>query len=219
MVTLTSLQRTGIEIAVGAVVLLGGYGIWRAHIRADAVNDLRTKYVQDSIKVEQDTAKARAQAALQAASDAQTAKDRALAQVTAGAKLQRRTDSLSKVASNERDAATRLLADSLATVRQLRGQLGSLVERSRADSAAQATQHAADAGSIRALLSTLASDSTALTASQKEVASLKALAASLASEVKLIRAAQPSKVGPFLKFAVTVALAVEGGRLSAGKFP
>lgn len=217
--TLTSLQRTGIEIAVGAVVLFGGYGIWRAHIRADAQNDLRTKYVQDSIKVEQDTAKARAQAALRAASDAQTAKDRALAQVTAGAKLQRRTDSLSKVASNERDRAAALLADSSATLAAFRAETGRLMDASRADSAASATQHAADAGSIRALLSTLASDSVALTASQKEVASLQALNASLASEVKLVKASQPSKVGSVVKLGLTILASVEGGRLSAGKFP
>lgn len=192
-------------IGIALLLVAGGFLWWRHDIQQKAILDFKLHAQDSTSAVRKHEADSIATVALGAASDAQAQKVKALAQVAAGVTLQHRTDSLARQASNERDAATRLLADSLASIDQLRLELGSLVGRTRADSAASAQQHTADIGSIHALLATIAADETALTASQKEVAALKALNASTAQELKLVRQSQPSTFGNVVRLAGYVA--------------
>ena len=96
-----------------------------------------------------------------ATENAKDSVDAARALVAHSEALQAATRRAAAVAGSERAAAERVLADSLASVVALRGELTRLVAVSRSDSAASSAQHQADTQSIRGLLAAIQADSTA----------------------------------------------------------
>ena len=189
------------DYLIGAVVVAvigGGIGftLHERQVGALAVQLRAT----DSVRIVQtQSADSTRRIALQAASVAQVQKVSALKLVAAGEALRAKQDSLVKESADEREAAMKLLADSLASLGQLRSEVGRLVSRSRADSGAAATQIAADHRTIAGLLAVVSGDSLALTAEQRRSQSLQALTVTLQNEVGLLKKAQPSKIEGVLK--------------------
>ena len=87
---------------------------------------------------------------------------RALAQVARSRAVQVATDSVARLAAAERDTARALLADSLATVAQLRGQVGRLIVSGVADSVAHAKDRASSKRTIADLLIAIDADTVAI---------------------------------------------------------
>lgn len=105
-----------------------------------------------------------------AARDAAALRAKVIAEAAKDAKVQARTDSAIRATASERDAARRLLEDSLATVAQLRTTVGRLVTASVADSAAYAAERMQAAKTKVALLGVIASDTAALLKAQDAIA-------------------------------------------------
>lgn len=152
----------------------------------------------------------------QAAAKASAAQTIALRQIAAGRALQARTDSAARAASEERDRARHLLADSLATVSQLRAIVAALDSASRVDSVASARQHAADYGSLVHLLATTAADSVQHAADQRALDALRAVTAALTAELGVAKKVQPGFLARNLGVVAGVGLTDAQGVVHAG---
>lgn len=97
-----------------------------------------------------------------ATKEAETLRAKARAEVERDRAAQRITDSIMRESSNERSQAEQLLADSSATLGELRGEIGRLVSRGRADSVAAANKADRQRRTMGLLLDALQSDSTAI---------------------------------------------------------
>ena len=181
---LHQLYLIGIALLVAVGVLL----YWRSYERHQGAIAVILHQTDSTVTVQKRKALSDSLVAAQAVKDAEAQKGKALALVAAGKALQARTDSIAHSASEERDAAQSVLADSLATVVALRGRLEALVIATQRDSAAHQVQSAADGQTIRRLLAVIAADSTALTASQAQVRSLQALNVTLSRELGIVKA-------------------------------
>ena len=142
-----------VYVATAAVVAIGaGFTAFVIHERQlGALNEkVRTVEAERKAAVAHaDSMRVIAQVATQSASDSVA---KAMALVAKGRVLEARTREAATVAGTERERATALLRDSLATLANLRGEVERLVVTGRADSTASAVQHQADTISIRALL-------------------------------------------------------------------
>ena len=182
------------DYLIGACVLAvigGGIG-YTLHERSVGALNEKLKNTEATAHVQLDSVASTSRTAQEAASQAQAQKLSALRLVAAGEALRAKQDSIVKESANEREAATKLLADSLASLGQLRSEVGRLVSRSRADSGAAATQIAADHRTIAGLLAVVNGDSLALTAEQRRSQSLQALTETLTREVGLLKGQKPS---------------------------
>lgn len=211
--TLDSAQRTLIEIIVGVVLFLV-VGVVIIKYERDQGALAAQLHAVDSTRViaVQDAARALTLAD-QAAARASAAQTIALQQIAAGRALQAHTDSAAHVASEERDHARHLLADSLATVFQLRASLSRVLATAYADSTASARLHDADHGIIRSLEAVLMADSVQHAADQRALSASQAVTASLQRELGIVKAEQPSKVIGVLKVVGWSAGAFALGRL------
>ena len=209
---MTAQQRTLAEVVVALLIVVGGYFGWRQHERAVGALNV-TLHVQDSTaRVERDTIQQRAQAAQEAASQAEAAKTLALRQVKASEALRAKTDSQAKASEAEHGRAIVLLHDSLATVSELRGEVGRLLAVSVADSVAHQAERLSAAQATVLLLSTLHSDSLALSAEQQHSKALQALNQTLAQEITVLKKSRPSTFGNVVR-----GLAFAGGGYLVGR--
>ena len=200
--------------AVVAVIAGGIIGVREIEHRG-AVKVL-TQQVRDSAKVVTDSLAKDTRRALQAEQDRQAALTLANNQVAAGKRLQDRTDSAAKDAGTMRDAANRVLVDSLATLDALHTALFNLVAASRADSAAAVQQRVHDGQTIAGLLFALEADSTAFAAERKRAADLQALSDLHARESALLRQQQPSFVANHTAVGVGYGCGAFGGKVACG---
>lgn len=137
---------------------------------------------------------------------------RARAEAAKDAATQARADAAIQAASSERDAARRLLEDSMATTAQLRGQVGRMIVREVADSITHAQERAQAARTKAALLATIDGDSTAIRSAAGAIAA--AIKRAEAAE-RLAKAAKPARVGLLSRCG---AIAGYGGVLAGGGF-
>lgn len=216
---LTSLQRTTYEAGAVILVLVASVSGWNLHERAIGQRDLLLHAADSTAKLAQDSVAIRSEIAQEAVNVAEQARDKATAQIAAGRRLQAHTDSLIQQVSDARAHAEQVVADSLASLADLRAGLTRLIDESRADSLARYRQAMADSLTIRALLQTLHADSVSSVATDRQVAALAALNASTVEKVKLLTQAQPSTFGKILRYTALAAISVEAGRMSAGKLP
>ena len=180
----------GLGLAIGSL----GYLEYK-HIQADALLAEHLAVADSTAHAQREVADNARRIASVAESLAEAAKGRAMAQVAAGKALAAKNDSLAKVASDERQRAERLAADSTATIGDLRAEVGRLVSDGRADSARYAAQIRLDQGTISALLATVSADSLALARSKAEAQALRALSETLGREIALMRKDRPGVVG------------------------
>ena len=148
-----------------------------------------------------------------ATENAKDSVDAARALVAHGEALQASTRRAAAIAGSERAAAERVLADSLASVVALRGELTRLVAVSRSDSAASSAQHQADTQSIRGLLAAIQADSTAAERQRGALDAVMARALGAEREVQLLKKMRPSGVGSFVR-----GVAYFGAGVLAGHF-
>jgi hypothetical protein len=212
----TSVQRTLAEVVAALVVLCGGYLAWRSHERTIGAIQVSTQIVRDSSKVAQKKADSLSAIAQDAEKARQAALTRANAQIAAGRALQAHTDSAAKAASEERNVATRLLTDSLATLGQYRGEVRRLVDASRADSVAAAQSALQSQRAIASLLNVVAADSVSLAAERAKSASLAALVELTKREANLLGQQQPSFLGRHASITVGYGCAVKSETASCG---
>jgi hypothetical protein len=137
----------------GIVVAVLGGGAWFVQYeRSQGAQAEQLKTVtaehQAALKAAQDSTAAFAHAV----QDALSARQAALTQVNKAKAVEAATAQAARAAGAERDAATRLLADSLANLQQLQAEVERLVVSTRADSTAAAGQRAADQRAIVALV-------------------------------------------------------------------
>ena len=198
---------------VGVLLLVGGFLWFRASERHAGAIAVLTHQVDSTVTVQKRKALSDSLYAAQAVRDAETQKGKALALVAAGRALQSHTDSIARSAADARALAERTLADSQATVSQLRSALSELRLASLHDSD-NAKQSATRAdGIIHALMGTLVQDSLALSAERSHAASLQALATSLQTEVGLLKKSQPSKFWGVVKIVGVGVVAFEAGHI------
>lgn len=209
------LKLAGGVAAVGLVI--GLFAHWRHDVQEKAVLSFRLAAIDSvhrsdsiaSLEAMRGVAKALQTAdSLKAKAKAEVSKDRALAV---------KTDSAIRAAGNEREAALKVLADSLATVGTLRGELNRVVLTSQRDSAASAQQRTADQATITALLRSAQSDSTALQKWAVAGKALEARAVSAEQSLALMKKLQPSRTSTFLKDAGLALGGALGGYLIRGK--
>lgn len=145
-----------------------------------------------TIKVRQKSADSVGAVAAGAQQEAERAKVKALAQVAAGRAAQAKLDSTVRASANEREHARLLLVDSLASLQQLRDELGRLASQSRADSGAASQSAIQSQRTITGLLAALTADSVSLAAERAHGAALQALVDLKTRELALVRDQQPS---------------------------
>lgn len=174
--------------AAGVVtVLLTALAINNAHQRqlgaekilrhsADSIAQVAVKQAQLALAV-----------AEQSVRDATALRIKAAAEAARDAATQARTDAAIRATANERDAARRLLEDSLATVAQLRTTVGRLVTASVADSVAYAGERMQAARTKASLLAVIVGDSLAIRDGQT------AIRAAIARAVAAENVAKPGK--------------------------
>jgi hypothetical protein len=215
----TSSQLKLTAALAGAVVLIVGYLHWRSDERAAGAQ--KVLLAQETARGDS-LQKAVAKAAI-VASEAELAREDSLAKaralVAATKALAAKNDSLAKVSANERLRAEAVLADSASNLLQTRAELARLVAQSRADSARASEAIAQSGRTILSLMGVVQADSVALTAERSRSAALQALNASTNAKLKLVQQSQPSAFGQFVKLAAVGLVAIEGGRISAGKIP
>ena len=158
---MTAIPKMYLYLA-GAIVLVLGYVGWSVHERQ--VGALKVLlHVADSTHYADSTAAVRLAAIAKAASDSALAlRQKAYVEVQKDRALGVKTDSVIAASANERARAERMLADSVATVAQVRAELQRVVTQGRADSTANAVQRGADQQTIRVLLLAVAADTVAL---------------------------------------------------------
>ncbi len=180
---------------IGLLLAVGGFLWFRASERHAGAIAVLTHQADSTAHVLAKQVDSTSRVALQAASQAQAQKAQALRLVAAGEALRAKQDSTMRASSAERLRATKMVADSLATLAQLRDEIGRLVRLGGRDSTSNAEQHAIDQRSIHGLLATVHADSLALTAEQRRSQSLQALTETLTREVTLLKKSQPSMFG------------------------
>ena len=129
-----------------------------------------------------------------AARVADSLRAKGIQQVAAAKAQEAHTQAAAKAAGDERDAATRLLQDSLASISALRAEVERLVVSGRADSLAAAQQRDADRRAITALLRAIEVDSSAISKGLAATNAAIQRAAASEAQVRLLRAQMPSGV-------------------------
>lgn len=185
--TVALLQSLPAVVYVAAAVV-AGLVLYGAHERSVGAAKADTKAAQAIAKAALAQSDSANKATARAIEAAETARATARAVVAKEAAVKARADSVARVASNERDAARRLLADSLATVQQLRGQVGRLLYVATADSIAHARELAAKDSTRVSLERALSADSVAIRGAQGAIA--KAISRAEAAE-RLVKMAKP----------------------------
>ena len=191
---LTAVPFAAYVWTTGIVAALAGVTGFIVHERqVGALNEkVRT------VEVEREAATAHADSMLALARIAtENAKDSVYAArllVAHSQALQAATRRAAALAGSERAAAERVLADSLASVVALRGELTRLVAVSRSDSAASSAQHQADTQSIRGLLAAIQADSTAADRQRGALGAVMQRALGAEREVQLLKKLRPSVI-------------------------
>lgn len=180
-------QATPVAVYVGAAVVAGLvlYGVHERSVGAARADTKAAQAIAKAALAQSDSANKATARAVEAAEQARAT---ARAVVAKEAAVKARSDSVARVASNERDAARRLLADSMATVQDLRGQVGRLLYVATADSIAHARELAAKDSTRQSLERALFADSVAIRGAQGAIA--KAIARAEAAE-RLVKLAKP----------------------------
>ena len=158
---MTAIPKVYLYLA-GAILAVLGFALYTAHERQVGALQVLL-HVADSSHFADSTAAVHLAAVAKAASDSASAlRQKAYVEVQKDRAIGVTTDSVVKATANERARAERVLADSLATLTQMREELQRVVVQGRADSAQHATQRATDQQTIRVLLLAVASDTVAL---------------------------------------------------------
>lgn len=137
-------------------------------------------------------------------------------QVAKAAALQAHTDSAAKAASEERDIATKLLADSLATVVQLRTELTKLVSTSLADATAATKQHTEDQKAIVDLTASVSSQKSAKESAIDEAHVNLKRAVDAEKQRDIAKGLQPSFFQRHISVALGYAAISNGGKIVSG---
>ncbi len=152
-----------VHLVVGGLALAGGWLAIHDYGQRQAGAERILREQADSIAR---VAVARAKTALEIAeksiADAAALRAQARAEVAKDAAVIARADAAIATAAGERDAARRLLEDSMATVAQLRVQVDRLITTGAADAAAHATERTQLLRTKASLLATMHADSLAL---------------------------------------------------------
>lgn len=125
-------------------------------------------------------------------------------------------DTIARQASDERDTARRLLADSLASMGQYRAEVTRLVEVGVRDSAASRASFAEDSTTIRGLMGAIARDSVALRAGRSAVNSLTADLLASQRQTQLAKAQIPGFIAQHLSVGAGYGAVLNGGRVLGG---
>ena len=200
-------------IVGGLVALVAAFFIFRQSERHKGAVAVLTHQNDSTIKVQvgigQQTARKASLDSLHQVAALSAARQQIVKQKADSA----RQDSLVRVSANERDRATKVLADSVSSLADLRGEVERLVASSRADSAASAVERTGSQRTIASLLTVVAADSVSLASERSKSASLAALVELTKREVALLKSQQPSKVGQVAKLGAALAIGFTAGHL------
>lgn len=213
---MTAQQRNLAEILAALVVLIGGYLGWRTHERAVGALSLQIHASDSTAKAGVAMAAKATGVAQDAVKAAQAQHTKALQQLAASEALRKSTEDAARAASEARDAATKAAEDSAASIAVLREAIGRLVSDSRADSARAAAQRDSQGAAIRALLATIAADSTALAAEQAKSRALQTEASALTKELSLVKQSQPGFLSRHASVTVGYGATEHAGLVYAG---
>lgn len=187
-------------LIVGAgVALLLGYAGWAAHERSLGALQQRLAVADSVHRVDSTRAALAVVRAAQATAEAGASRQLAVREEARGRRVAQRTDSVVYATATARAAAERVLADSLASLAQVRAELQRLVTQSRADSAQAAAQRAQDAATIRAQLLALVADSTAMTRQSEAIDALTRRAIDAERQRDLVKSLTPGVGSRFAK--------------------
>lgn len=184
-------------IILGVVAVALVLGIMQRERHAGAVAVL-TKQSAAQLDTANHRADSTHRDALQATADAAKLRHQARAEVKRDSLARLVDDSIHRVSADERQRAAKLLADSLATLAQLRGQLGRLIATSRADSVSSQQERVASQRTIASLLATVAADSTAIAKGLSAYTQQLAATNVATKEVALLKSQAPSFLGRHL---------------------
>lgn len=213
---MTAAQRTLAELAAGLLVLVGGFFAFRDHERHVGQLAQLAASTDSSITAGTQHATTLARIAQDAQQVAEQARDKARAQIVAQNVLQATTDSVVKGEADARQEAEKMVADSQATIAELRAGLDRLVHESRADSLARSRQAVADGLSIRDLVANVRADSLALAAEKGRSTALQALNGSVTKALQLAKSESPSFLARHVYVGVGYGLVLHSGIAYAG---
>lgn len=205
--------------AGGAVALAGGYALWKHHVAADAVAEaelahLTVQHFQDSTEsvrlVDQARRSDSAASALRVVYRADQAKDRATAQAT---------DAVVSRLASARDSAWAVLKDSASTLTETRAVLSRVLLASDSAEAAHKSERMLTLRELAAAQRVIVADSITGEHATDAINALTRRALASEAQVATLKRLTPSTFGGWVKTLAIAGVAVEVGRLSAGRFP